>query len=1125
MNISNFQFLQPYDVQLVRLGTLAEHYFREDPNTCLIKLRQFGELLAQLTAAKSGFYNADETQAALLGRLKVERVLPLEVADLFHQVRLVGNEATHKHTGTHAEALTTLKIARQLAIWFHRTFGHDASFFPGPFLPPPDPAAANATLQHELAQLRAERDATRTEAERARLAAEEQQRLRLSAEETSRKERDERAIWEQLAAEAEQTKAALVQQLTALQTAAAQAPARQTAAIIAQAEQAATQLDLDESTTRALIDQQLRNQGWEADTKQLRYSNGTRPLKGRTLAIAEWPTANGPADYALFTGTQCIALVEAKRKSKHVSASIDQAERYSRAFTPHQTAEISGGPWGAYAVPFVFATNGRPYLKQLETESGIWFRDVRKASNHRRALNGWPTPDGLKDMLKVDIEAASADLANRPFDFGFPLRPYQKKAIETVETALATDSRTMLLAMATGTGKTKLAIALLYRLLAAKRFRRVCFVVDRSALGDQAFGEFSTTRIVSTKTFADIFGLKGLGDITIDLETKVHICTIQGLVKRVLYATEPKDIPPVDQYDLLVVDECHRGYLLDKEMSDQELGFRSEEDYISKYRRVLEHFDAVKIGLTATPALHTTQIFNKPIFTYSYREAVIDGYLNDHEPPIGITTALSQSGITFDKDAEIELLNPSTGEVDLAQVPDELHFEVESFNKRVITVAFNQVVAEELTKYIDPGLPGKTLIFAATDAHADIVVNLLKKAFAAAYGEIEDAAIRKITGSVDQVGKLIRSYRNDALPKIAVTVDLLTTGVDIPSITNLVFLRRVNSRILYEQMIGRATRLCPEIDKESFRIFDAVDLYPHLQGLTEMKPVVVNPAITLTQLFDEFTRAPDEEDRAFIRDQILVKLRKRLKKLGEEARQQYQQAAGETPEATLERFEHEPNDATADWLKSRSPLGALLDGEANGKSPTLLPISHHPDQVIAVTRGYGTAQKPEDFLEAFQAFVRDNLNKIAALTVVVQRPRELTRAQLRSLRLELDKLGYSEANLKGAWADAKNEDIAASIIGFVRQAALGDPLIPYSERVSAALRRILARHPWTAPQKQWLQRIGEQIEREIVLDRTTLDQTPFDAHGGFQRLDKIFNGQLEAVLADINEELWKKVAS
>src|SRR5208282_4728707 len=120
------------------------------------------------------------------------------------------------------------------------------------------------------------------------------------------------------------------------------------------------------------------------------------------------------------------------------------------------------------------------------------------------------------------------------------------RAIEAVEAALETERRAMLLAMATGTGKTKLAIAMLYRLIAAKRFRRVCFVVDRSALGEQTEKEFTTTKIVSGKGFAEIFGLKGLTDVTPNPETRVHICTIQGLVRRVLFADNPADVPPVD---------------------------------------------------------------------------------------------------------------------------------------------------------------------------------------------------------------------------------------------------------------------------------------------------------------------------------------------------------------------------------------------------------------------------------------------------------------------------------------------------------------------------------------------------------------------------------------------------
>lgn len=1117
--------MRTHEAQFDRLGALAEQYFADDPNTCLIKLRQFAELLAQEVAARSGLFSLmEEPQADLLRRLKAERAVPPPVLDLFHQVRIAGNRATHDAADDHGLALTSLKITHQLAVWFHRSFGRQEKFNPGPFVPPSAPEDGAASLREELAQLRSALEATRSDAERIRRAAEDERHARASAEERAQREGADRAIWEELAQDAEAARNALAVQLQDLQAAAAAAPAQQKADIVARAELAAAAITLDEASTRAIIDRQLRDRGWEVDSANLRYARGGRPAKGRAMAIAEWPTDSGPADYALFIGTQLVAVVEAKRRNKNVSAAVDQAERYAKGFRFEGGAELAGGPWGDFRAPFTFSANGRSYLKQIETESGIWFRDTRRATNRRRALVDWFTPDGLKAELETDRAAAQEALKTQPFNFGFPLRPYQRKAIERVEDTLNDDQRReMLIAMATGTGKTKLAIALLCRLLNVKRFRRVCFVVDRSALGDQTAGEFRTTKVVGPRAFADIFDLKALGDVAPEPETKVHICTIQGLVKRVLYADDPATIPPIDQYDLIVIDECHRGYLLDRELSDSELSFRSQDDYVSKYRRVLEYFDAVKIGLTATPALHTVQIFGDPIFTYSYREAVIDGYLVDHEPPVRIETALAQAGITFKRGEEIEILDTRTGSIDLAHTPDDINFEVDEFNRKVVTVPFNRVVAEELARHIDPSLPGKTLVFALSDAHADIVVEELKRAFESQYGEVEDGAVRKITGSVDRVGGLIRSYRNDALPKIAVTVDLLTTGVDVPSITNLVFLRRVNSRILYEQMLGRATRQCPDIGKETFRIFDAVDLYPNLQALTAMRPVVVNPQIPLEKLFEELATIEAEMHRQAVLDQIVVKLRRRLRRMRDEARERYEATTGETPEDTLRRLQGSSPDAAADWVKAK-PAGfaKILDWDPAGSGGSYMPISHHDDSVVDVSRGYGTASRPEDFLDSFTSYVRSNVNKIAALTLVVQRPRDLTRAQLRELRLALDRLGYSEANLRRAWQDAKNEEIAASIIGFVRQAAIGDALVPFDERVRNAMKRIYSSRPWTDPQRKWLARIAEQVEREIVVDREALDREPFEAHGGFRRLNKVFDGKLEGLIGEINEELWRK---
>jgi type I restriction enzyme, R subunit len=167
--------------------------------------------------------------------------------------------------------------------------------------------------------------------------------------------------------------------------------------------------------------------------EEFTYAGRARPARGRAMAIAEWPTETGPADYALFVGLTCVGVIEAKRKRRKLSAALDQAARYSRGFS-FKAGEPAGGPWEAFRVPFLFATNGRPYLKQIEIERGIWFRDARKATNQRRALVDWQ-PLLVKGQLDIDREAAHAALKAAAFDFSFLLRPNQQRAILEIERA------------------------------------------------------------------------------------------------------------------------------------------------------------------------------------------------------------------------------------------------------------------------------------------------------------------------------------------------------------------------------------------------------------------------------------------------------------------------------------------------------------------------------------------------------------------------------------------------------------------------------------------------------------------------------------------------------------------
>jgi type I restriction enzyme R subunit len=1077
------------------------------PNTCLIKLRQFGELLAQLIAANVGMYDYDERQIDLMRRLRDRGILKGKVYDLFDKLRLAGNDATHALADDQRTALSNLKYARQLGIWFHRVNTKNPDFHPGSFVPPQNPAVETQALKQELEQLRTELQASRTVAELAQITAQQEAQRRISAEE--------------LAKEAEAQKQAALNHLVNIQTTAESQSAQTIQETIQLSQQAGENIDLDERETRRLIDAQLRAANWEVDSEQLTYGNGICPQKGKNLAIAEWPTDDGRADYVLFVGFQVVAVVEAKRQSTDVYAAIDQAKRYSRGYKIKGNEILPGGPWGEYQVPFVFATNGREFLRQLQTKSGIWFCDLRRPDNIRRPLNTWYKPEGFIDALNQNVDKAHELLTEEGFTYNLQLRDYQIKAIKAVEARLAEDARVLLLAMATGTGKTKTCIALVYRLLKTKRFRRVLFLVDRRVLGEQAGNVFKETRMENLQTFADIFGIKELGDSIPDRDTKVQIDTVQAFVKRILYPSDNTLIPTADQYDCIVVDECHRGYLLDRELSDTEITFRDFNDYISKYRRVLDHFDAVKIGLTATPALHTSQIFGEPVYKYTYKEAVIDGHLIDCEPPIRIITALSEDGMVWQTGEAMEYYDPITGRIDLVHAPDEVKIEVEQFNRRVVTEEFNRVVCEFLAENIDPSLPGKTLIFCVTDAHADIVVHLLKQALIAQYGSVEDDAVLKITGKADQPSQLIRRFKNEANPKIAVTVDLLTTGIDVPEICNLVFIRRVNSRILYEQMLGRATRRCDEIKKEVFYIYDAVNLYAALAPFSTMNPVAVNPNISFTQLVSELGTVNDSTAAATIVDQLLAKLQRQQRKLGDSNRDNIEAAAGMPIPEMINHLRQSDPQQVQEWFRQRAAIAQILDAKDGGRQPLL--ISHHTDELRRVERGYGNAQKPEDYLDSFGAYLRENINKIPALIVVTTRPRELTRAQLKELRLMLDLAGYSEKTLQVAWREMTNADIAASIIGFIRQATLGDALVPYEERVDKAMRKILASQNWTPPQRQWLERIGKQLKVETIVDREALDQGEFKSQGGFTRINKIFSGSLETILVQINEELWRNI--
>jgi type I restriction enzyme R subunit len=664
---------------------------------------------------------------------------------------------------------------------------------------------------------------------------------------------------------------------------------------------------------------------------------------------------------------------------------------------------------------------------------------------------------------------------------------------------------------------------MIYRFLETERFKRVLFLVDRNTLGEQAQDVFKEVKIEDLLTIDKIYDIKELDDKDIDKETKIHVATVQSLVRRVMY-NDTKSMPSVTDYDLIVVDEAHRGYILDKEMSDDEQLFRDQIDYVSKYRTVIEYFDAVKVALTATPALQTTEIFGKPVFEYSYRRAVIEGYLVDYDVPHIIETELSKKGIIFDPGETVLIYDAVTGEITNSdELEDELSFDVESFNRRVITENFNRAVLEEISKGINPEGDGKTLIFAVNDAHADLIVKLLKEIYEPM--GVPNDAIMKITGSIGggnqkKVQNAVKRYKNEVNPNIAVTVDLLTTGIDVLEITTLVFMRRVKSRILYEQMLGRATRLCPRIKKTHFQIYDAVGVYESLEPVSNMKPVVQNQTTSFEDLLNGLGNLENERQIKNQIDILIAKIHRKKRNLSEDALRDFIDLSGglDPTQFTEGLAGMNPHDARERALRSLRLFEILNEGEA---TPRYTVISKHEDAVSEHKRGYGKGRSPQDYLEEFNEFINNNLNTMAALKVVCTRPQELTRECLKSLKLILDKHDFNERQLNTAWRELKNEDIAADIISYIRRYALGSPLVSSEERIKSAVNKLRRSHDFTRMQLDWLERIEKTLLKEIIIDHETFDTGAFKTQGGYSRIDNIFSGKLNDYLMELNKYLYE----
>lgn len=1067
--MSNFQTTEEEYRQYAKLATSAESLIYSDPKSSVAVFGNFAEQLTREIMHLEGFGDWNLKQIDRINELKYRGDYPPIVTKYLDDIRNIRNLADHDHQFivSKKQALEVDKKAYIIWNYFLEVYSQDEV---KEYKTPIDQANIFQLQQEQIEQLKKELE----EARKAQTPVEVSKELQVKRHKIS--------------------------------------------------VQFAKKHQLTEAETRQLIDRQLQQAGWEADSENLNnWKYKTAPQKGHNMAIAEWVLPNGQrADYALFKGLEFYGIVEAKKWDQDIAGQMAQPKEYSREVPFRSDYLLVDNDMGEYKVPFIYTANGRPYLKQYKEKSGIWFWDARNPKESAYALEEFHHPEDLAlKLTSQNPELADQDLVDDQDFPKFADRDYQVEAIKSIEEAIKDGKKRILLAMATGTGKTRTAIALMYRLLKHKRARRILYLVDRNSLGQQTADAIKDNKI-GNLSIASIYGVKELKDKLPDASTKIQIATVQGMIKRLFYNDDKEEKPSVGQYDFIIVDEAHRGYAEDKELSEKEYHFYDQNDYVSQYRRVVDYFDATAIGMTATPALQTTDIFGKPVYSYSYQQAVLDNYLVDHDAPTIIKTKLSQEGIHFKKGAEIDLFDQSSESIKSEKLPDNMNFEVKDFNKRVITESFNRVVCDYLAQNcLNPNDPelGKTLIFAATDSHADMVVRLLKESFKNAGNPVDDDAIEKITGSIRHPNNEIKLFKNEKNPNIAVTVDLLTTGVDVPEITNLVFLRRVQSRILYEQMLGRATRLCPEIHKSVFNIYDAVGIYDAMNKVTNMKPVVKNVSHDVHYFIDQKHQFEVNDNFKQYQIDMTAAIDRKIKRMNDSKRKEFERL---TEINSIDQWARDlPRLNNQEFLKEWKNF-EQLDRLSTGSHKQY--ISNEPDEYLGIERGYGQGNSnPEDYIESFNKFIKENVNEIPALQIVATRPKDLTYDELKKIKLELEKKGFKENDLQTAWKSANQVQTTADIISFIRQAAVGSELVDHNVRIHNAMQKVYGMADWNMVQKSWLKKIENQLLSSTVLGpnaETAFSSNYFKRQGGYKQMRKIFSDNADQIIYVLNENLY-----
>ena len=926
-----------------------------------------------------------------------------------------------------------------------------------------------------------------------------------------------------------------------------------------------------EQLARQQIDLQLAACGWVVqDFKAVDFSVGLG------IALREVPLTTGPCDYLLLVDRKAVGVIEAKKVGTTLSGVAEQSGRYASSLPDFLADGLTG------ALPFLYESTG------VET----YFRDDRDPSPRSRRVFTFHRPETLAewaaepDTLRSRLKAMPTA---HPLATG-GMRECQIEAITGLERSFAEDRPRALIHMATGAGKTFTACAFTYRLIKYAKARRVLFLVDRANLGEQARDEFHRYRTPDTnRLFTELYNVQHLTSPHIDDVCRVTICTIQRLysilrgeelaegaddlsgaeIAAALGVTRTRDIAynpavPIEKFDFIVTDECHRSIY-------------------NLWRQVLEYFDASLIGLTATPAPQTIAYFGQNrVAEYTHERAVTDG-VNVGYDVYRIKTKVTEGGGTVEKGFLVDHRSKASRKARQEVLADDLDYTPADLDRsvvvpdqiRTILRTYRDVVQTELF----PGrtLVPKTLIFAKDDSHAEDIVHLCREVFGKGNDfckKITYQAKHPISGKPAKSKDLIREFCLSPTLRIAVTVDMIATGTDIKPLEVLVFLRDVRSRVYFEQMKGRGTRVLSSTDLQSvsgedaraktrFVIVDAVGVCE--SDKTESRPLDRAPTVPLKTLLQRviFPGGRDED--------TLTTLAARLARLDRELepaqREQIVTASGGhtpatlagallrafDPDAIAERATGKPGASSAEiepaqYEATRQELvkTACAPFDSPELRQTLESLKRETEQALDIytpdevlEQGFDAAAqaKAAGLVQAFRDYLVQNQAQIDALQILYSRPykQRLTESMLKELEKKLrdTHATWTEDRLWDAFtvtapSKVKGRSQAgrfADLVARVRFALEQQPVLaPFADSVSERyhewlMEKAKAGAVFTPEQIAWLGLMRDHIATSLSIDPEDFEYTPFGERGGLGKAHQLFGEQLPKLLDELNAVL------